>query len=284
MVPFCPRTVMPEPKVVVPLSSRSMRLPGPVLPRTMVPDPLSVPSPSKLRMPFWLRLMVPPVPSDKPFTTRCLLLTLLAMSSTPLSVTPSRKLALLLNATSLPVPVVLIVPPVIRLPNWLMTLSALTLIVPPVLLMLCPAPTCRAALLGIGPAPTLMVPVLVVLPPPCRVSRKASMSMVPALLRVNIDWAVLMVTVLPAPMLAVSSAGPVGMMPQDQLAAVPQLPVTGFQVQTAAIADGADTTDESNTPACMPRRRCRPARATPALALADVWRAIKPSLWWRLVT
>ena len=99
---------------------------------------------------------------------------------------------------------VLIVPPAIVLPTWLSTLSALMLMTPPALLMLWPALTLSAALFGFGPAPTLMVPVLVVLPPPPSVSRKASMSTVPALLRLRTDWPLLMVTVRAAPMLAES--------------------------------------------------------------------------------
>lgn len=44
------------------------------------------------------------------------------------------------------------------------------------------------------------------------------------------------VTVLPAAMVALSFAGPVGTMAHDQLPALPQLPVAGFQVQLAASA------------------------------------------------
>ena len=63
---------------------------------------------------------------------------LLARSSRPFSVTPLRKLLPLPNATSAPVPLELMVPPVSVLPNWFTTLPLAMLITPPVLSMLCP--------------------------------------------------------------------------------------------------------------------------------------------------
>ncbi len=62
-----------------------------------------------------LMLTVLPAPSVSPLTTRSMPVAV-AKSRLPLSVTPSRKLAPLLVATSLPLPVVLIVPPVIAMP------------------------------------------------------------------------------------------------------------------------------------------------------------------------
>ncbi|MBO3713707.1 MAG: hypothetical protein J5X23_01635 [Candidatus Accumulibacter sp.] len=54
--------------------------------------------------------------SVRPPVTRSMLVPV-ARSSVPFKVTPVRILLLLLNPTTLPVPVVLIVPPVIVLPN-----------------------------------------------------------------------------------------------------------------------------------------------------------------------
>ncbi|EXI75738.1 MAG: hypothetical protein AW07_01051 [Candidatus Accumulibacter sp. SK-11] len=87
IVPLWPRTVTPAAKVVVPLPSRSMRLPPPVLPRTMLPLPASVLVPSKPRMPFWLMLTVPL--TVRPLFTRCRLLPTVLMSMTPLTVAAS---------------------------------------------------------------------------------------------------------------------------------------------------------------------------------------------------
>ena len=162
----------------------------------------------------------------------------LARSSVPLSVTPLRMLLLLLKATRRPVPVELMVPPVMALPNWLTTLSALMLITPPVLLTLCPPLICSAALLGMGPAPTLIVPVFDVLPPPS-VSKKASMFTPPALVREAMDCAELMVTTLPLAMLATSAAPGTDGPGHDQSLAVLQLPVAGFHTQLKAWASCA---------------------------------------------
>jgi hypothetical protein len=105
------------------------------------------------------------------------------------------------------------------------------LMIPPVLAMLCPALTCSAAVLAL---PTLMVPVLAVLPAPLRVRRNASILTPPPLLRLRTAWAASIVTTLPAAMRA-SSLMP-GTTAHDQLPAVPQLPLAGFHVQAVASA------------------------------------------------
>ncbi|TLD47257.1 MAG: hypothetical protein FAZ92_00497 [Accumulibacter sp.] len=230
MKPLPPRTVTPELSVRLPASTLRRLLP-PASTKLMLPVPPMVWLPCGAKMLLLPMLIVPF--RVRPLTTRSMPVPE-ARSSVPLSVTPERTLLPLLNATSLPLPVVLIVPPVIVLPNWLITLSALTLITPPALLMLCPPATCSAALFGIAPAPTLSVPVLLVPPPPASVSRKASRLTLPALLRLRIDCAALTVTVLPTAIVALSAAP--GTMPQLQSAAVAQLPLAGVQLQLAASA------------------------------------------------
>ena len=120
MVPFSPRRVMPAPMVVVPLPSRSNRLPGPVSPSTTVPLPSNRLSPSKLRMPFLLISMVPS--RVRPLIMRSRVLRLVDMSSRPVSATASRKLAPLEVTTNFPVPVEFISPPVTRIPFCITTL------------------------------------------------------------------------------------------------------------------------------------------------------------------
>ncbi len=102
---------------------------------------------------------------------------------------------------------------------------------PPVLAMLWPALTCNVAVLAL---PTLMVPVLVVLPAPLRVRRNASILTPPPLLRLRTACAASIVTAFPAAMRA-SSLMP-GTMAHDQLPAVAQLPLAGFHVQAVASA------------------------------------------------
>jgi len=109
MVPLCPLTVMPDAKVVVPLPSRSMRLPAPVLPSTMLPLPDKVPSPSKLRMPLPLRLMAP-LSTRPPALTRSRLLTIVAMSRLPFRVTFVRRLLDDEMTENSPLPLVLMMP------------------------------------------------------------------------------------------------------------------------------------------------------------------------------
>ena len=231
MVPFSPRTTMPEPIVSAVLPSMpSARLLAPVLPSTMVPVPPSVWSPMNDSTLLRLTLIVPL--SVSPPVTRSIPVPL-AMSSRPLSVTPVRLFELLLNATQAPLPVVLMMPPVIALPNWLTTLPLAMLITPPVLLMLWPAETPRFAVMAL---PTLMVPVFAVLPPPARFSPNWSMLIAPPLASVRIDWPESMVTVFAPAMVALSEAP--GTTRQDHNAATPQLPVAGPQVQAAAIACG----------------------------------------------
>ncbi|MBK8889998.1 MAG: hypothetical protein IPN75_06200 [Dechloromonas sp.] len=125
----------------------------------------------------------------------------------------------------------MIVPPVIVLPNWLMTLPTPTFIVPPALLMLWPAEMPRFAVLA---PPTLMTPLLVVAPPPARLRPNASILICPALLNVRIELPRVMVTVFAAAIDALSAAP--GIAPQDQRPAVLQSPEAGFQVQAAASA------------------------------------------------
>ena len=190
-----------------------------------------------------------------------------AMSSVPLSVTPLRKLLPLLKATSAPVPVVAIVPPLIVLPNWLMTLPTPTFITPPALLMLCPAETPRFAVTAL---PTLMTPVLAVLPPPTRLRPKASMLIWPALFRFSTDCPVLIVTTPAAPMLAVSlppgdCAGlPLPAAQASQLAMAFQLPAAAFQVQVAAAAGatakGPSALAAASASAVRPRGRRKEER------------------------
>ncbi len=103
-------------------------------------------------------------------------LTFVARSIRPLTVTPLNALELLLNATSAPVPDVLMVPPVIVLENWLRKLPLARLMTPPVLAMSLNA--CSEAVTA--SVPTLIVPELTVLPPLCKVSVNASMSTAPA--------------------------------------------------------------------------------------------------------
>ncbi len=174
IVPFCPWMRVFAPVTRVPPPSMVTRLDPPVSPSVIVPFPPSVCVPaSKPRMllpltstlPF--NVKPPPVMRSMPV--------LVARSSVPWSVTPLRKLPPLLEAASAPVPVVLMVPPAIVVPNWLMTLPFPTLMTPPALAML--FETCSAA---VAAPPTLIVPLFVVLPPPSRLSVKASMLIVPA--------------------------------------------------------------------------------------------------------
>ena len=209
------------------MPSSAIRLPV-SLPSTMAPPPEILFVSWNARMLLLLRLIVPP--SVSPLVMRSLP-PLAVKSSLPLSVTPLRKP---LNATSAPVPVVAIVPPVMVPPNWLATLPLAMLMVPPVLLMLWPP---GMPMLAVAGPPTLMVPVLVVLPPPTKLSPNASMLMVPALDRVRIDWPVVMVTVLAAAMVALSP--PPGTTAQDHSPATLQSPDSGFQVQLAAEAGRA---------------------------------------------
>ena len=229
MKPVLPRTVTPLPSVRLP-ASRFSRLPPFASAKTMLPVPLMVWSPCGARM-LLLPILTVPLSTSPPVTRSMPVPP--DMSSKPFRVTPFRKLLPLLNAISAPVPVLLIVPPVIVLPNWLATLPLPMLMTPPALLMSWPPKICSAAVLG---PPTLIVPVLVVLPLPCRVNVNASRLRLPALVRPKIDCPVSTVTVLPIPMVALSPPGPVGTMPHDQLPALPQLPVAGFQVQLAASA------------------------------------------------
>ena len=146
---------------------------------------------------------------------------------------------MLLNATNSPALVVLIVPPLIVLPNWFTTLPSAMLMTPPVLLMLWPAETPRFAVLA---PPTLMVPLLVVLPPPTRLRPNASILICPALFRVSTDCPVLIVTTPRAPIAAASllPGVPIGLpLPVTQavqLASAAQLPAAAFQVHPAADA------------------------------------------------
>ena len=113
------------------------------------------------------------------------------------------------------------------------------LMVPLVLLMLWPPDTPMLAVLA---PPTLMVPVLVVLPLPTRFRPKASMVIWPALDRVKIDCPVLMVTAPVAPMVALSAAPgvlaglPLPVAQVIQLPSAAQFPAVVFQVQLAADA------------------------------------------------
>ena len=228
IVPVWPRTTMFAPSVAVALPPSTPSLLLPMAPKTKLPMPPMVCVPSRLmRLP--LSMLAVPF-NVKPSAMRCKPRPV-ATSRLPLSVTPRMKFAALLNTTTLPVSVVLMVPPVMVLPNWLTTLPAAMLITPPVLLMLWPAETPRLAVLA---PPTLMTPLLVVPPPPTRLRPNASMVICPALLRFNTDCPVLMVVALPSAMVALSTLP--GTTPQLQLAAVPQLPETGFQVHDAALA------------------------------------------------
>ena len=233
----CPRTTMPAPSVVVPLPSSARRAPASF--RLKLPLPpmlLAAPSvASKLTMPP-LAMFTAPF-SVMPLPMRSREFAMVAASTRPLKVTPLRRLLPLLNATSAPVPAVLTVPPVMAPVNWFSTLPLAMLMKPPLLSI--EFDICNAAVL---PLPTLIVPVLVVLPPPCSANVNASMSIVPALNSVKIDCAVLTVTVLPRPMVALSFAGPVGTAPHDHPPGEPQLPVAGFQVQLAARASWVGAT------------------------------------------
>ena len=100
MLPFSPCTVMPAPMVVVPLPSRSRRLPAPVAPNTTVPLPPKVPSPSKLKIPLLLMLTVP-FKVRPPVLTRSRALARVR-SKTPSITPPSRKLAAFEVACSTP--------------------------------------------------------------------------------------------------------------------------------------------------------------------------------------
>ena len=271
MLPFSPRMVVPAAKVVVPVPSKAMRLDAPVLPSTMVPPPETIFVPWNATTPLPLRLMVPP--NVSPLMTRSMP-PLVARSSVPLSVTPLKKLEPLANPTSAPVPVELIVPPVIVLPNWLTTLPLAMLMVPPVLLMLWFPDTPIFAVLA---PPTLMVPVLVVLPLPTKFKPNASMVMVPALDRVKIDWPVLMVTTPVAPIVAASAAPgvaaglPLPVAQASQLVRVAQLPAVVFHVQLAADAGIAAPTRAPPTKSCATSCAMAVLRATRRLCWA--WRA-----------
>ena len=166
-----------------------------------------------------------------------------AMSMVPPSAALFRKLAPLKPCTtSLPVPVVLMLPPLMAVPNWLTTLPAAMLITPPVLFKLCPPAMPRLAVLI---PPTLMVPVLLVLPPLTRFSPKACSVICPALFRLSTCCPVLMVTTPAAPMVAVSAAPgtppglPLPVTQAVQLMTAAQLPAAVFQVQLAALAGAA---------------------------------------------
>ena len=177
----CPRTRILAPSVVVPLPSMARR--APLSLRWKVPVPLMLLAAASVLS----RLRMPPLPMfTAPFSTmpapmRSRALTLVATSSTPFKATLLSTLLLLLKATTAPLPSVLTVPPARPLPNRLSTLPLATLITPPALLIWCPLPTCSAAVTG---PPTRMVPVLVVLPPLCRLRPKASSTSVPPWFRV----------------------------------------------------------------------------------------------------
>ena len=235
MMPVLPRTVMPLPRVRSP-ASRFKRLLALASAKAMLPVPAMVWVPCDAKM-LLLPILIVPLSVMPPAESRSMPVP--HMSSAPLSVTPFRKLLPLLKATSAPVPVELMVPPEIEPPNWLTTLPLAMLITPPVLVMSWPAETPRLAVMA---PPTLTVPVLVVLPPPTRLSPNASMLICPALLRLSTDCPVLIVTTPTAPMPAVSTlpgvpAGlPLPATHAAQLASAAQLPAVVFQVQLAADA------------------------------------------------
>ena len=239
----CPRTTMLAPSVVVPLPSRARRAPGSLRLKLPVPTMLlAAPSVlSRLTMPplamFTLPLSVMPLPM------RSRALTLVVTSSRPASVTPFRMLLPLLFATTAPVPAVLIVPPLIVLPNWLSRLPLAMLILPPLLLRVCPPKTPNEPVILL---PTFMVPLLVLVwPAPTRLRLLVSMLIWPALFRFKADCAVLIVITPLAPLAALSAAPgtPAGLpLParhDAQLIAAAQLPAVVFQAQFAAAAGSA---------------------------------------------
>jgi len=91
------------------------------------------------------------------------------------------------------------------------------------------------------------------------------------LISVKIDCGVLIVTVFDAPIVALSSSGPVGTAPHDQLPATTQLPLLGFHVQVSPRASSTGTAASTSSAAaasrillCRDATRVMPPRTEPA--------------------